>query len=58
MILILIHGLWDFGLDVPDYIMDSDTAMMVIGGGFVLAMIILMIIVTIIAAKKLRKIED
>ena len=54
MILILIHGLWDFGLDVPDYIMDSDTAMMVIGGVFVLAMII----VTIIAAKKLRKIED
>lgn len=54
----LIHGLWDFGLDVPDYIMDSDTAMMVIGGVFVLAMIILMIVVTIIAAKKLRKIED
>lgn len=54
----LIHGLWDFGLDIPDYIMESGTVMMVLGGAFVLAMIILMILVTIIGMKRIRKISE
>ncbi|MCQ2554334.1 MAG: PrsW family glutamic-type intramembrane protease [Clostridia bacterium] len=54
----LIHGIWDFALDLTDYIAEGSTTMTVLGGTLVLAMIVLMIAGSIIAAKRIRKISE
>lgn len=54
----LVHGLWDFGLDVPDYMMESGTVIMVLGAVLVLVMIILNIVAAVIGARKIRRITE
>lgn len=54
----IVHGLWDFGLDITGFLMDMDMIHVQLAGGvLMLAMVIGMLVAVIKWAKKIRRIQ-